>query len=251
MDRIKQRTKRRIHLGICIEAAGAVLIFIDLGVRGLLQKGADTSAGVEYIKKEEEGNITAIEEKISLLEQQDGSGQEGRSIKERFSGAVILGDSVAEGFEEYDILNASSVAAEIGVHLDELDEQIAKVKELSPSVLFLYLGMNDVTATNGDTERFVSEYKSVLTQLKEEVPDAHIFVNSIFPVQEKALEGEPLLEKIPEYNKALKELCDSQTVAFIDNTDLASEQYYEQDGIHFKADFYPIWAEHMAEVASL
>ena len=250
MDRIKQRTKRRIVLGICIAAAAAVLIFIVLGVGGLLQKGADTSAGVEYIKKEEEGNITAIEEKISLLEQQDGSGQEGRSIKERFSGAVILGDSVAEGFEEYDILNASSVAAEIGVHLDELDEQIAKVKELSPSVLFLYLGMNDVTATNGDTERFVSEYKSVLTQLKE-VPDAHIFVNSIVPVQEKALEGEPLLEKIPEYNKALKELCDSQTVAFIDNTDLASEQYYEQDGIHFKADFYPIWAEHMAEVASL
>ena len=163
MDRIKQRTKRRIVLGICIAAAAAVLIFIVLGVRGLLQKGADTSAGVEYIKKEEEGNITAIEEKISLLEQQDGSGQEGRSIKERFSGAVILGDSVAEGFEEYDILNASSVAAEIGVHLDELDEQIAKVKELSPSVLFLYLGMNDVTATNGDTERFVSEYKSVLT----------------------------------------------------------------------------------------
>ena len=111
--------------------------------------------------------------------------------------------------------------------------------------------MNDVAATNGDVERFVSEYKSVLTQIKEEVPDAHIFVNSIFPVQEKALEEEPILEKIPEYNDALKELCDSQTVAFIDNTDLVSEQYYEQDGIHFKADFYPVWAEHMAEVASL
>lgn len=251
MDKIKRRTKRRIVLGVCILAAVAVLIFIIQGVRGLLHRGADTSAGVEYIEKEEAGDITAIEEKISLLEKQDGSGEDGRSIKEKFAGAVVLGDSVAEGFAEYDILNASSVAAEIGVHLDELDEQISKVKELSPSILFLYLGMNDVAATNGDVERFVSEYKSVLTQIKEEVPDAHIFVNSIFPVQEKALEEEPLLEKIPEYNDALKELCDSQTVAFIDNTDLVSEQYYEQDGIHFKADFYPVWAEHMAEVASL
>ncbi len=251
MDKIKRRTKRRIVLGVCIVAAVAVLIFIIQGVRGLLHRGADTSAGVEYIEKEEAGDITAIEEKISLLEKQDGSGEDGRSIKEKFAGAVVLGDSVAEGFAEYDILNASSVAAEIGVHLDELDEQISKVKELSPSILFLYLGMNDVAATNGDVERFVSEYKSVLTQIKEEVPDAHIFVNSIFPVQEKALEEEPLLEKIPEYNDALKELCDSQTVAFIDNTDLVSEQYYEQDGIHFKADFYPVWAEHMAEVASL
>lgn len=251
MDRIKQSTKRRIILSVFAVAAAAVIILIVLGVKGLLHRGADTSAGVEYIKAEEAGDITAIEEKISLLEQQDGSGEEGRSIKERFSGAVVLGDSVAEGFEEYDILNASSVVAEIGVHLDELDGQITKVKELSPGVLFLYLGMNDVTATNGDVDRFISEYKSVLTRIREEVPDAHIFVNSIFPVQEKALEEEPLLEKIPEYNDALKELCDSETVAFIDNTGLVSEQDYEQDGIHFKADFYPVWAEHMAEVASL
>ena len=137
MDRIKQRTKRRIILGVCALAAAAVLILIVLGVKGLLHRGTDTSAGVEYIKAEEAGDITAIEEKIRLLEQQDGAGEEGRSIKERFAGAVVLGDSVAEGFEEYDILNASSVAAEIGVHLDELDGQIAKVKELSPGILFL------------------------------------------------------------------------------------------------------------------
>ena len=213
--------------------------------------GADTSAGLEYIEKEEAGNINAIEEKISLLERQDNNAEDTRSIKEKFTGSVVLGDSVAQGFLEYDILNASSVVAEIGVHLNELDEQIEKVKELSPGVLFLYLGMNDVTATNGDVESFVSEYRAVLTHLKEEVPDAHIFVNSIFPVQEKATAGEPLLVRIPDYNEALKELCDSQTVAFIDNTSLAEEQYYEQDGVHFKADFYPIWAERMAEVAAL
>ena len=251
MNRIKQRTKRRIIIGLCIVVAAAVIILIVQGVRGLLGGRVDTSAGLEYIQQEEAGDITAIEEKISLLEQQDNNAEDTRSIKEKFAGAVVLGDSVAEGFLEYDLLNASSVAAEIGVHLDELDGQIANVKELSPSVLFLYLGMNDVTATNGDVDSFISEYRAVLTQLKEEVPDAHIFVNSIFPVQEKAIEEEPLLAKIPDYNEALKELCDSQTVAFIDNTSLVEEQYYEQDGVHFKADFYPIWAQRMAEVAAL
>ena len=225
MNRIKQRTKRRIIIGLCIVVAAAVIILIVQGVRGLLGGRVDTSAGLEYIQQEEAGDITAIEEKISLLEQQDNNAEDTRSIKEKFAGAVVLGDSVAEGFLEYDILNASSVAAEIGVHLDELDGQIANVKELSPSVLFLYLGMNDVTATNGDVDSFISEYRAVLTQLKEEVPDAHIFVNSIFPVQEKAIEEEPLLAKIPDYNEALKELCDSQTVAFIDNTSLVEEQY--------------------------
>lgn len=251
MNRIRQRTKRRIIIGLCIVVAAAVIILIVQGIRGLLGGRVDTSAGLEYIQREEEGDITAIEKKISLLEQQDNNAEDTRSIKEKFAGAVVLGDSVAEGFLEYDILNASSVAAEIGVHLDELDGLIANVKELSPSVLFLYLGMNDVTATNGDLDSFISEYRAVLTQIKEEVPDAHIFVNSIFPVQEKAIEEEPLLAKIPDYNEALKKLCDSQTVAFIDNTSLVEEQYYEQDGVHFKADFYPIWAQRMAEVAAL
>ena len=35
------------------------------------------------------------------------------------------------------------------------------------------------------------------------------------------------------------------------NRDIIEDEYYEEDGIHFKANFYPIWAEKMAEVATL
>ena len=52
-----------------------------------------------------------------------------------------MGDSITEGFTEYDILNTSSVVAKIGVHLDELDEQIKQVKKLSPGIIFLSLGI--------------------------------------------------------------------------------------------------------------
>ncbi len=251
MKRMNQRTKKRILL--CAGAVAVVFaaVFIIRGVGSLLEKRADTSAGLEYIRQEEEGDITAIEEKISLLEQQDNNEEDTRSIKEKFAGTVVMGDSVAAGFAEYDILNMSSVTAEIGIHLDELENQIAQVKGLSPGIIFLAMGTNDVTATNGDVDAFISEYRAVITQLQEEVPDAHIFVNSIFPVQEKVLAEEPALEKIPEYNSALKDMCDRLTIGFIDNTELVEEQYYEEDGTHFKADFYPVWAERMAEVAAL
>ncbi len=251
MKRIRRKTKRRIILGAIAVAAVLLIILIVNGVRSIFTGHPDTSAGVEYIQQEEAGDVAAIEAKISQLEAQDNNGEDTRSLKEKFMGAVVVGDSITEGFAEYDVLNASSVVAQIGVHLTELDDMIAKVKELSPGIVFLSLGMNDVTATNGDTEQFTSEYKAVIEKFQEEVPDAHIFVNSIFPVQDSALSEEAALASIPQYNEALQTLCESMSVGYIDNTDLVQDQYYEQDGIHFKSEFYPIWGENMAEVAAL
>ena len=158
MKKIKQKTKRKIVLAVCVLAAALVIVLIVQGVRGLFYKKADTSAGLEYIHGEEKGDIAAIEKKIELLEKKDGEEGAGeRSLKEKFTGAVIVGDSITEGFTEYDILNTSSVVAKIGVHLDELDEQIKQVKKLSPGIIFLSLGMNDVEHTNGDADEFVKQ----------------------------------------------------------------------------------------------
>ena len=118
-------------------------------------------------------------------------------------------------------------------------------------MVFISIGENDVTATNGDTELFIEQYTEVLDQISKELPEANIFVNSIFPVQQKAIDEEPKLADIPAYNEALSGLCESREIGFIDNTELVQDQYYEPDGQHFVADFYPLWAEHMAEVAAL
>lgn len=252
MKKIKQKTKRKIVFAASILAAALVIVLIVQGVRGLFYKKADTSAGLEYIHGEEKGNITEIEKKIELLEKKDGEAGTGeRSLKEKFTGAVIVGDSITEGFTEYDVLNASSVVAKIGVHLDELDEQIKQVKELSPGIIFLALGMNDIEHTNGDADEFSKQYGAVVDKLKKDVPGAHIFVNAIFPVQEKAVKEKPVFTEIENYNEELKALCDKKQIGFIDNSDLVSDEYYEQDGIHFKSAFYPVWAEKMAEVAGL
>lgn len=89
--------------------------------------------------------------------------------------------------------------------------------------------------------------KSVNKELKE----TGAYINSIFPVSASAAEKEPALAKIADYNTALQEMCDGKHLGFIDNTALVQENYYEEDGIHFKAEFYPVWATNMAEVATL
>ena len=224
---------------------------IVYGVTRLASSGADTEEGIAYIKAAEAEDITVIEQKIAQLESQDGGEEDTRSAKEKFASSVVMGDSITEGLVEYDVLSASSVVSKIGVHLDELDDQVAQVKELNPQVIFLTFGMNDIIENGEDTERFRSDYEALVKQIQEEVPDAHIFVNSIFPVLDTAVENEPALERISEYNTVLSEMCTKLQIGFIDNTELVSDRYYEEDGIHFKAEFYPLWADRMAEVASL
>ena len=136
MIRIKRKTKRYL---ILLGLAAAVVILVLLivhGVRSVLRPDTDTSAGLEYIQQEEAGSVAEIEDKINLLEQQEraeaGDSEDTRSVKERFSGAVVIGDSVTQGFSEYDILNTSSVVSKIGVHLYEADELIDQAEALSP-----------------------------------------------------------------------------------------------------------------------
>lgn len=251
MKRISRKRKRLLLIGACALVLILLVILAVQGIRRLTSPRVDTEQGVEYIKAAESEDIATIEQKISHLEQQDGGDDTDRSCKEKFASSVVMGDSITEGFSEYDVLNASSVVSKIGVHLNELDEQVQQGKELDPQVIFLAYGMNDVISTAGDTDQFLEEYETLVDQLREEVPNAHIYVNSIFPVTDSAVKKEPELAQISEYNTALKGMCDEMQVGFIDNTELVEDQYYEEDGVHFKAEFYPIWAERMAEVAAL
>ncbi len=231
-----------------------VVIMAVEGIENLTRKKVDTTEGLQFISQAEAAEVTVIETKIQNLEDQEkeeAQAEDNRSVKEVFASAVVMGDSITAGFSEYDILNASSVVAQIGAGLEGVEEPIEKLKEINPQVVFLSYGMNDIISTQGDTDIFVENYKNVVKQLKKDIPDMKIFINSIFPVQKQEIEKEPAFEHLEEYNEALREMCDSQQIAYIDNTELVSERYYEEDGVHLKPDFYPVWAQRMAEVASL
>ena len=138
-----------------------------------------------------------------------------------------------------------------GMHLDQTGDLIRTAAELKPEVLFLALGLNDISGTDGDTDAFIEKYKAVLANVREQMPDAVLYINCVLPVSAQKEEEEPVYAKIPDYNTALKAMCDEEGITFIDNTEIVKDEYYEQDGEHMKAEYYPIWAEHMAEVAGI
>lgn len=255
IDKERLEDVRRKKLLIKIAAAVVALAILSgIGLSRVAVYNVDTEKGVQKLKKLEKTDIAEIEKKITAIEEKERKADEewkNRPLSEKFANALIMGDSITTGFSEYEVLDASKVVAEKGVHLSELGEMIETTVNLNPQVLFLALGLNDVSLTNGDTEAFKASYKAVIDTLKERLPDTKIYVNCILPVTEERIKEEPAYEKISDYNDVLRELCKEEELVLIDNTVIMKDEYYEPDGEHVKKDYYPVWGEHMAEVAGI
>ena len=174
-------------------------------------------------------------------------------LKRRFGQAVIVGDSVAEGFIDYEILDPSSIIAQKGLRADSAGPDIEKALALSPSCLFLSIGLNDLEYCEGDSSRFVSHYEARLQEIREKAPELPVYVNAIMPVLPAAVEAKPVLGYVEEFNGALKALCEGMGIPFLDNGDILDghEDWYQKDSVHLTSQPYPLWLARMEEAAGL
>ena len=254
MNNNKKHKKTLKYTAIACGAVILVLLLVE-GVSMLNKDKVTTTEGIEYLKEAEKGDVATIEHKIDMLDEKDVDSSdaevERKNFKAVFSNSVIMGDSISLGFTDYDFLTTSSVIAKTGVTVSDLDKQVEIVKKMEPRVIFLSYGSNDVELYKENVSTFIKDYKKLIKTLSEELPNTKIFVNSIFPVRKDAVEKQPAYAYIDEYNKRLQKMCDEIQVAFLDNTEIARSEYFEEDGVHFIADFYPVWLERMAQEASL
>ena len=245
--------RKKMFFGIA-----TVVVIITVAICVYLSRLAvgnvDVKKGTEKLKELEKIDIAAIEAEIQAQEEVERQADEeykNRPLTEKFARAVIIGDSIANGFMDYEVLEASSVVTEVGVTLTSAESLIETTVNLNPSVVFLALGLNDITETGGDTEQFVENYRVVISALREALPEVKICINSIQPVQQKAIDKRPEYAGIAEYNEALITFCEEESFTFVDCRDLVQEEYYEPDGEHMVSDYYPLWGNRMAEVAKL
>ena len=115
----------------------------------------------------------------------------------------------------------------------------------------MLLGVNDAALENGSAAIFEEDYAAFLEQVQEKLPDTKIYVNSILPVQQKAIEEAEGLRDIPEYNERLQEVCKEAGVVFVDNRELVKEDCYKDDGKRMRQKYYTAWIKRAVEVAQL
>lgn len=162
------------------------------------------------------------------------------NFKAAFNDIIISGDSLVKAINEYGILDSSQVIAEIGVGTKYLEKTTDEIVKASPKYLILHYGENELDEKE-NAKYFVARYKKCIETLKKKLPDTAIYVDSIFPVLDKAHKSEPYTVNIDYYNELLKEMTKEVGVHYLDFTPLwknADKNYYDADGIHPLSSFY-------------
>ena len=166
-----------------------------------------------------------------------------------FSDYVVLGDSRAYGFSYYDFLREDRVFADGGSCISDAIDAIPSVQAIGPKYIYLCYGLNDTGIgywANGD--EYAEEVRRVFTELKKACPDAKIIASSILPGTEAAYNESPAWRKIPDFDAALKKVCEEFNETYVDNNALAAQYMDEMwgpDGVHLDQAFYPLWAKNL------
>lgn len=216
----------------------------------------DIGAGVAYLEALESRDPNEITEIMKLMRQQELETQKEELMNQLSSGEVsvwsmfedyaLLGDSRSVGFTYYGFLPDSNVWAESGATIRNMEQHIPALVSMAPSYIFLCYGMNDFCSGFWTSpEEYVADYKEQLLSIQAALPDSDIYICSILPASDAAYARANIWSVIPSYNEALKAMCDELDHCYYIDGDPVAEQHmdlWEQDGIHFKKEFYPHWA---------
>ncbi len=252
----EQIQKRRLSLmaGISVLIL-LVLALILFRIRAGEEPQADIGEGVAYLESLENRDEGAIEERIRALEKdehRDALESGNLTIWEQFTDYAILGDSRTMGFDQYGFLPSERILAHGGATIADIPDYMEQLRALDPSYIFLCYGLNDVSIGYWDSpEEYARDLGEAVDSIRSELPEAEVFVNSIFPAREPAFEQAEDWRRIPEYNEVVKAYCEEEGYPYIDNNEIIEEHLdlYDEDGIHLQEDFYEYWAVNMlAEV---
>ena len=99
---LNRKNKRILVIAGLCSVAVLLAAFAAVEIIGsLTRKKIDTTEGLEIIKRAESAELVDIETRIQKMEDKEKEEQEAldaRSTKEKFASAVVMGDSITDGF---------------------------------------------------------------------------------------------------------------------------------------------------------
>lgn len=201
----------------------------------------------QYFTKIDTENESAAISKVDV----DALIAQSGSIWNLFDDAVLIGDSRVYGFMSYGFVPANQVLAAGGYTIQNIPEYLGNVALLQPEVIYLSFGINDMGLNIGQEEGengYAKVYTRQIQSLLEQAPQALIVVNSVIDATPTAVANSPRWNKVADFNRQIKQMCQANGWIYVDNDDLAqggTAPIYNADGVHLVSTFYEPWAKNM------
>ena len=169
------------------------------------------------------------------------------------SDIAFIGDSITRGgnFQEYfpdkKIINLGySGDTIVGV-----TKRVSMLKHISPEKIFIMIGINGLTNMNGNI--CLETYSILLDSIKEILPMAKVYVQSVLPVSER--KAKKLVcnnDTIKKFNKELKKLSEEKQMTYVDLFSVFAENNQMKanlstDGLHINSKGYEAWTNAIAD----
>ncbi len=162
---------------------------------------------------------------------------------------VFLGDSIThEGaWDEY---FPGHIAVNRGIGGDTVEQVIERfhqVAKLTPSQLFVMVGINNLNEGNA-VDAIVAQYATLFDRIDDSLEGTGVVIQSVLPTNDEWL-FDVSLDDVNALNSFLSAEAERRGYRYIDvGTLFADEQgrldpAYSNDGIHLSGDAYRLWAD--------
>ncbi len=169
-----------------------------------------------------------------------------------FSDAALVGDSLTLGAQSYGWLD-ESVYADKGARVSTAGELLDAVEAAQPSVVFLCFGVNDIASYKSNVSVFAKRYAACVQRLQASLPWTAVYVCAVFPPRDGVIKQRTYYKYLDDYNAALQKMCTALGAYYIDASFILKRrpEFYSDDGMHPKKEFFPYWLTYLADIAGL
>ena len=234
-----------------------IIFSFIIGMLSGVFKSKNTSEK-DYLVQLESKSLDDLQNKIDTYQNNilnstnDKAENENISYAKYYENTVFMGDSITEALSEFGILDSYNVIANKGDTVIKALQNIDKLQGINPKNLVLLYGMNDVIEFDSNSSQkssnaFKEKYIELINSIKTLLPKTNIYLISPLPVMSNAVNTNYRLtnENLNEFRLKVTEVATATGSTYIDLASIITEKdsLHEQDGIHYKYDFYTIWLD--------
>lgn len=234
-----------------------IIFSFIIGMLSGVFKNKNTSEK-DYLAQLESKSLDDLQNKIDTYQNNilnatnDKAENENISYAKYYENTVFMGDSITEALSEFGILDSYNVIANKGDTVIKALQNIDKLQGINPKNLVLLYGMNDVIEFDSDSPQkssnaFKEKYIELINSIKTLLPKTNIYLISPLPVMGNAVNTNYRLtnENLNEFRLKVTEVSTATGSTYIDLASIITEKdsLHEQDGVHYKYDFYTLWLD--------